>query len=408
MLQAQNISTIKSSITPEIRKCLIKLEKTVLNKYASTKIKIVLALSDPNLSSLTQKQIAQFCLLDEDTITKIKQDFLSCGGDFEAWIDTDYHGGNGSKLTEQQEQEISKYIEDNMFCSSAIIQDYIFTTYQVFYSISGMVKMLHRLDFCYKKPILVPDKLSPQLQTQWLQEYWELEKELANQPQETRDVVLFGDACHPTHNTLAKGCWQKVGRENTKELKAKTGRDRVNIVGGYGLYNQQAIIEQYETINAESILDFVKKVQTTYKWQDEISQTTENQLLIHQSNQTQQLTINPTTTSTTNPKNIYIVLDNARVHHSNIVNDWLISPANQEANNRNLPRIIFKFLPAYSPNLNKIEPFWKYLKKQIANKFYSTFQEFKQAINDFVSNLHSHKPQLAKFITNKFHLFQGV
>jgi transposase len=109
-----------------------------------------------------------------------------------------------------------------------------------------------------------------------------------------------------------------------------------------------------------------------------------------------------------NPKNIYIILDNARVHHSNIVNDWLLSPENQEANSQNLPRIIFKFLPAYSPNLNKIEPFWKYLKKQIANKFYSTFKEFKQAINDFVSNLHSHKPQLAKFITNKFHLFQGV
>jgi transposase len=348
MSQAQISSTIKSSITPEIRKSLIKLEKTVLNKYASTKIKIVLALSDPNLSPLTQKQIAQFCLLDEDTITKIKQDFLSCGGDFEAWIDTDYRGGNGSKLSQQQEQEVSKYIEDNMFCSSAIIQDYIFTTYQIFYSISGMVKMLHRLGFCYKKPILVPDKLSPQLQDQWLQEYWELEKELANQAQETRDVILFGDACHPTHNTLAKGCWQKIGRENTKEIKAKTGRDRVNIMGGYGLYNQQAILEQYEgTINATSILDFTKKVQTTYKWK-------ENQ----------------------NPKNIYIILDNARVHHSNIVNDWLISPENQEANNHNLPRIIFKFLPAYSPNLNKIEPFWKYLKKQIANKFYPTFQEF--------------------------------
>jgi transposase len=385
MSQAQISSTIKSSITPEIRKSLIKLEKTVLNKYASLKIKLVLAMDK---EKWTQKDLAEIFGLDEDTITKIKQDFLSCGGDFEAWIDTDYHGGNGSKLSQQQEQEISKYIQDNMFCSSAIIQDYIFTTYQIFYSISGMVKMLHRLRFCYKKPILVPDKLKPQLQDQWLQEYLELEKELANQPQETRDVVLFGDACHPTHNTLAKGCWQKVGRENTKEIKAKTGRDRVNIMGGYGLYNQTAILEQYESINATSILDFTKKVQTTYKWQDQIE---------NNKNQTNQ-----------NPKNVYIVLDNARVHHSNIVNDWLISPENQEANNHNLPRIIFKFLPAYSPNLNKIEPFWKYLKKQIANKFYPTFQEFKQAINDFVSNLHSHKPQLAKFITNKFHLFQGV
>jgi transposase len=369
----------KSSISPETRKQLIDLEKRVLNKYASLKIKIVLAIDK---QKWTQKDLAEIFGIDEDTITKIKQDFISCGGDFESWLDTDYSGGNGSKLTIEQELEVSKYVEDNMIASSAIIQDHIFTTYQVFYSISGLVKLLHRLGFCYKKPILVPDKLNPQLQDKWLEEYFELEKELENQPKETRDVILFGDACHPTHNTLAHSCWQKVGRENTKEIKAKTGRDRVNIMGVYGLYNQEATLEQYDkTINANSIVDFTKKVQATHKW---------NQ------NQNQ------------NPKNIYIILDNARVHHANIVQDWLKSNQNQNANQNNLPRIIFKFLPAYSPNLNKIEPFWKYLKKQIANKFYSTFKEFKQAIADFISTLHNHKTQLAKFITNKFHLFQGV
>jgi hypothetical protein len=142
-----------------------------------------------------------------------------------------------------------------MISSSAIIQDHIFTTHQVFYSISGLVKLLHRLGFCYKKPILVPDKLNPQLQEKWLQEYFELEQ----QAQENGDIILFGDACHPTHNTLAHSCWQKVGQENTKEIKAKTGRDRVNIMGAYGLYNQTAVLEQYDkTINANSILDFTK------------------------------------------------------------------------------------------------------------------------------------------------------
>jgi transposase len=238
-----------------------------------------------------------------------------------------------------------------------------------------MVKLLHRLGFTYKKPT----------------QYFELEQ----QAQEDGDIILFGDACHPTHNTIAHSCWQKVGKVNTKEIKAKTGRDRVNIMGCYGLYNQQAILEQFETINANSILDFVKKVQQEYKWQDSQTQT-QNQL-----QPKTQIKNQP-------PQNITIILDNARVHHANIVQDWLNSDDKQNANQNNLPRIIFKFLPPYSPNLNKIEPFWKYLKKQIANKFYSTFQEFKQAIDDFVNNLHNHKPQLAKFITNKFHLFQGV
>jgi transposase len=379
--------TTKTSISPETRKQLIRLEKTVLNKYSSLKIKIVLALDK---QKWTQKDLAEIFGIDEDTVTKIKQDFINCNGDFESWIDTDYRGGNGSKLTVEQEQEVSKYVEDNMFCSSAIIQDHIFTVYNIFYSISGLVKLLHRLGFCYKKPILVPDKLNLQLQDNWLQEYFELEKELENQPEETRDLILFGDACHPTHNTLAHSCWQKVGRENTKEIKAKTGRDRVNIMGAYGLYNQTAVLEQYDkTINANSILDFVKKVQTTYKWNQ--GENTHQDLIKNQ-----------------NTKTIHIILDNARVHHANKVQDWLKSDENQLANQNDLPRIIFKFLPPYSPNLNKIEPFWKYLKRQIANKFYPTFKEFKQAINDFISTLHSHKLQLAKFITNKFHLFQGV
>jgi transposase len=370
----------KITISPETRKQLIRLEKTVLNKYASLKIKIVLAI---DRQKWTQKDLAEIFGIDEDTITKIKQDFVDCGGDFESWLDTDYRGGNGSKLSIEQEQEVSKYVEDNMIASSAIIQDHIFITYQVFYSISGIVKLLHRLGFSYKKPILVPDKLNPQLQDKWLEEYWQLEQ----QAQENGDIILFGDACHPTHNTLTHSCWQKVGRENTKEIKAKTGRDRVNIMGVYGLYNQTAVLEQYDkTINAESIVDFVKKVQQQYKWANPNSNSNSN----------------------SNPKNIYLIIDNARVHHANIVQDWLKSDENQNANQNNLPRIIFKFLPAYSPNLNKIEPFWKYLKKQIANKFYSTFKEFKQAINDFISTLQNHKTQLAKFITNKFHLFQGV
>ena len=97
MSDAQISPTIKSSITPEIRMSLIKLEKIVLNKYASLKIKIVLAM---DREKWTQKDLAEIFGLDEDTITKVKQDFLSCGGDFEAWIDTDYRGGNGSKLTQ--------------------------------------------------------------------------------------------------------------------------------------------------------------------------------------------------------------------------------------------------------------------------------------------------------------------
>jgi transposase len=44
-------------------------------------------------------------------------------------------------------------------------------------------------------------------------------------------------------------------------------------------------------------------------------------------------------------------------------------------------QITLLFLPAYSPNLNLIERFWKFLREHTTrNRFYATFAEFHAAI----------------------------
>jgi putative transposase len=43
------------------------------------------------------------------------------------------------------------------------------------------------------------------------------------------------------------------------------------------------------------------------------------------------------------------------------------------------------FLPAYSPNLNLIEPFWKWLKNTVIyNVFYKHTYQIRKAVQEFV------------------------
>lgn len=56
-----------------------------------------------------------------------------------------------------------------------------------------------------------------------------------------------------------------------------------------------------------------------------------------------------------------MILDNARIHHAKLLNDFL------EGNKSCLELV---FLPPYSPNLNKIEELWGWLKDSVINNVF--------------------------------------
>lgn len=67
------------------------------------------------------------------------------------------------------------------------------------------------------------------------------------------------------------------------------------------------------------------------------------------------------------------------------------------------------FLPAYSPQLNLIERFWKFLKKKcLYSKYYENFQVFKEAIDEFIENLDKYKKELKTLLTPNFQTFENV
>jgi len=65
------------------------------------------------------------------------------------------------------------------------------------------------------------------------------------------------------------------------------------------------------------------------------------------------------------------------------------------------------FLPPYSPNLNLIERLWKFTKKKcLYNKYYESFGNFKDAIDDCLNKVQStFKDQIKTLLNPKFQMF---
>ena len=94
-----------------------------------------------------------------------------------------------------------------------------------------------------------------------------------------------------------------------------------------------------------------------------------------------------------------IVLDNARYQRCHLV--------------QNLARslgIELLFLPPYSPNLNLIERFWKFVKKQcLYSKYYADYHAFEQAIRTCIAQAPTlHRTALVSLLTLKFQTFKAV
>ena len=65
------------------------------------------------------------------------------------------------------------------------------------------------------------------------------------------------------------------------------------------------------------------------------------------------------------------------------------------------------FLPPYSPNLNLIERLWKFTKKKcLYNKYYESFTDFKDAIDECLTNVKTKfRDQIKTLLNPNFQLF---
>ena len=173
-----------------------------------------------------------------------------------------------------------------------------------------------------------------------------------------RGKVYFLDAAHLLHAAIPSQGWIKRGQ--SMQLKTNSGRDRLNILGAYSPDGRDLIsIAGRESCDAERVAQLLHKIRAG----------------------------NPS-------KRLLVVLDNAPYNHAEAV-----TCAAKEL------RIQLLYLPTYSPNLNLIERFWKFLKRKVArNRYYATFAEFRTAVQQVLNNIAEYRDELAALMTERFQM----
>ena len=328
------------------RQHLIQLHRQESDRRFADRIKTVLLLD----AGWSYARIAEVLLLDDQTIRNYEIIYAKDG--ISGLLSTGYKGGL-PKLSVEQKSELKDHIASNTYSSSAAIIEYVRQNYGIGYSNSGMVHLLERIGFVYKKTKLVPGKADAQKQEAFLREYHKMKEQMA-----THDELLFMDGAHPQHNPISSYAWVLKGKE--KEVPTNTGRRRININGAINIQDYRAIAREDERINAQSTIALLKQIEAAYP-------------------------LAPA---------IYIIADNARYYHAKIVSEFLKTS-----------RIRFKFLPPYSPNLNLIERIWKFLKKKVINNcYYESYDIFKKTVMDFFENINDYQDELATLLTEKFQI----
>ena len=334
-------------LSSEDQTALYQLHRTTNEKRTADRIKAIILLN----KGYTQKEIASILMLDEDTISSWIKKFNS-SKNIKMWLDNNYIAYKG-KLNPDQLSQLKMYLTNNIILNAKQVISYVKEHCGKSYSLSGMKDLLHSLGFSYKQLTLFPSKADIEKQKQFVLEFEQLNQNLGED-----EEIVFIDGVHPQHNTKSSKAWIKKGTE--QYIPTNTGRQRLNLNGAYNPNNQDVIIREDPSINAQSTIKLFEQIQDKYstkKW-------------------------------------IYAIADNAKYYRSKLVKKFL------ESSN-----IKLIFLPPYSPNLNLIEKLWKYLRKKVINTtYYSKFEYFKTAILDFFENIDSKKSELKQFIGVNFHI----
>lgn len=298
------------------------------------------------------EEVAKALYVDDDTVRTWRRLYDEHGV---SGLERFECGGSSSRLSAEQEEALKAHIAQTLPRSTREIGAFIAREFGVIYeSRAGLIALLHRLGLEYHKPEVIGRKLDTEKQKAFIAAYEDLLNSLGSD-----EVVLFGDAVHPTHAARPVGCW--APKDDKLAIEQTSGRERLNVHGAIDLETGQTRMIDAETIDAASTIRLLEALEAAYP------------LLAM----------------------IHVFLDNAKYHHAKLVQEWLGQPGR---------RIKLHFIPAYCPHLNPIERLWGVMHKHVThNKCYASFRDFAGATLDFLrEEVPRNWPHLCDTVTDNF------
>jgi transposase len=172
--------------------------------------------------------------------------------------------------------------------------------------------------------------------------------------------LFFMDASHFVMGMFLGYIWTRV----RQWVKTSNGRKRFNVLGALNFKTKEVETVTNDTyITSTQVNMLIDKVVSKY-----------------------------------GDKPIKIILDNAGYQHAKVVTEHAKG------------KVELVYLPAYSPNLNLIERYWKFIKSEVLNvAYYEQFEDFKRKISTCIAeSTTTFKERIKTLITANIQEFTNI
>lgn len=227
-------------LTPEEIIELRAAHKSAKSRHEAYRINAIILLGD----EWTLEEVSEALLMDEETLRSYVNAYKT--GGISKLIQTNYKGST-SFLTAEQIEELQTELDTNIYLTTKSVIEFTKEKFNIPYSVSGMTALLHKLDYIYKKPKLIPKGPSEEVQEEFIECYKEF---MRKKP--SNEAVFFVDAVHPEYNTMAAYGWLKKGQP--RPLLTKNARRRLNLHGAINPETLDTFVIEGGVVDSDSTI----------------------------------------------------------------------------------------------------------------------------------------------------------